>query len=380
MGLFSKRLETRSVISDVIDREIELRQSGDAAWLIPAVYRAIQMTTDAISQLPLEVKDPDGKLLEPQPAPFRHPVHGLTRHRVMHQIMESMLWDGNAYVRLLDHDRAGTPTWVQVLDPEEVTVTPDRSRTRALYDWRGKRMRSVSEGRRGAQLLHIPLNLFPGRLTGVGPIEAARILTADIVTADGYARDWFKDGGVPSGTLESPNPMSEREIEILKATWDSARSGKADTGVLANGLTYKANRINPVDMAFLEQKVHSVGELARIFGIPGPLLGWAIEGGSSVVYQTTQTMAEWWTRFTLVPTFISRIEEELGTILPMEQIVTFDLGPFTRGDTKSRFEAYAIAIEAGILSAAEVRDLEGIHGPVPNQPATSPAPDSGGVG
>ncbi len=381
MGLFTRtdELEERGVISDYLETEIAARAAGFShalgqEWIIPAVYRAIQMTTDAIAQLPLEVKDADGLLVDPQPGAFRHPVHGLTRQGQMSRIMSSLLWDGNAYIRLLDNDRRGYPSWIQVLDPAEINVEWNEERTKPVYEWRGEPVRAVTDGRANAQLLHIPLNLYPGRVRGVGPITAARLLFDDISVANQYSRDWFRDGGVPSGTLETPNPMSEKEIQILKATWDSARDGKANTGVLANGLSYKSVKINPVDMAFLEQKVHSIGEIARIFGIPGPLLGWAIEGGSSVVYQTTSTMAEWFARFTLVPTYVSRIEEELSTILPSTQRAVFDLGPFTRGDTKSRYEAYQIAIAAGFMSVDEVRDLEGFQGKAPAAPPAIATP------
>jgi phage portal protein BeeE len=62
--------------------------------------------------------------------------------------------------------------------------------------------------------------------------------------------------------------------------------------------------------------------------------------------------------------------------MPRAQYVKFNTGSLLRTDTKSRYEAHAIAIAAGFLTVNEVRELEDRE-PLPDAPAE---PATGPIG
>jgi phage portal protein BeeE len=56
--------------------------------------------------------------------------------------------------------------------------------------------------------------------------------------------------------------------------------------------------------------------------------------------------------------WISRIEQKLTDYIPRGQYAKFNVDALLRPDTKTRYEAHAIAIDKGFLTINEVRELE----------------------
>ena len=65
--------------------------------------------------------------------------------------------------------------------------------------------------------------------------------------------------------------------------------------------------------------------------------------------------------------WISRIEQRLSEYLPRGQYAKFNLDALLRPDTKTRYDAHKIAIDAGFLTVDEVREIEDLD---PMEPIT----------
>lgn len=75
-------------------------------------------------------------------------------------------------------------------------------------------------------------------------------------------------------------------------------------------------------------------------------------------------------KFSLMP-YLREIEEGVSALLPRGQESRFNVNAFLRPTTKARYEAHAIALDAGFLTANEVRELEGLQ-PVPGGDVLEP--------
>lgn len=193
--------------TEVTDIGIAFAQAQAAATgsddtSLPAVYRSHQLITDLPASLSLEqisgtgVADPITPPLLTQPNPTE------TYPTTMRKIMSSLVMRGNTYLWPTGRDLAGNIRSVYVLDPDEVTVAWDSQRLYPRYQWRGTPMVA------GRDIFHISINHLPGRLRGLGPIEATRVMLNGAKAEQNMARRIFEDDATPGGLLKVPRSLS----------------------------------------------------------------------------------------------------------------------------------------------------------------------------
>ncbi|HXP05933.1 MAG TPA: phage portal protein, partial [Stellaceae bacterium] len=101
----------------------------------------------------------------------------------------------------------------------------------------------------------------------------------------------------------------------------------------------------------------STEEMARIYGVPPPLVG--IWDHSS--FTNAETAGRWFAQFTLTP-WLVKIEAEFSRVIfgpSSPSCIMFDLNGLTRGDPNQRWSTYDIAVKDRILTPNEIRGLEG---------------------
>lgn len=156
------RLQSRS-LAQVTDIGIAFARKMDAATSddtsLPAVYRSHQILTDSVAGLHME--EVRGKVAtKSTPDLLAHPNPAETYHQTLSKIMASLLFRGNAYLWPRTRDNTGRILSCMVLNPDEVSITPDHNNLYPVYTWRGQTMTPDSE------IVHIPLNSWPGRFGG----------------------------------------------------------------------------------------------------------------------------------------------------------------------------------------------------------------------
>jgi len=358
MRLFSRlfgkpQLEERHGFLETVNAEI-LKQGGLLVpESLPAVFRATQMLSDMVAQLPLVAVDRvTGLELADQPAILKRPDPSKTRHDFLSELMSSLLYRGNAYLYSPAVDRTGNSLAFMVIPPDDVTVTENAERTGIVYEWTAKNIALVP----GRNLVHIRLGSRPGQVVGLSPITAARLSLEGFEALERYSRDYFNDNANPSGVLSTPGTLEKKEADRLKAQWNESHRSKRDVAILSGGLEFKPLMFSPEDSQFLQTREFEVGDVARLFGIPAPLLG--ASAGDSLTYATTESVVRWLLVTTLNPTYLERIEQALSIMLPRTWKANFDTQTLLRADTQARFTAHETAINAGFMTPNEVRKIE----------------------
>lgn len=201
--------------------------------------------------------------------------------------------------------------------------------------------------------------------TNDGKIGVSRLSrSADTVTgvdlANRHARQFLANGANPSGVIEHPGTMTAEQRTALREQFQSRHEGAANSGralILDGGLQWKVAQISPEDAELLETRRFGVEEIARLFQVPPPIIG----DYTHNTFTNSETAGRWFATFCLAP-WARKIEAEFSRSLfpsgsPYE--LELDLSGFLRGDPETRWNAHKIALEAGVLDADEVRQVEG---------------------
>ena len=195
---------------------------------------------------------------------------------------------------------------------------------------------------------------------GISRLSRSAETVAGVDLANRHAAHFLANGANPSGVIEHPGTMTDSQRTTLREQFQARHAGAANSGralVLDGGLTWKAAQISPEDAELLETRRFGVEEIARLFQVPPPIIG----DYTHNTFTNSETAGRWFATFCLAP-WARKIEAEFSRSLfpigsPYE--LELDLSGFLRGDPETRWNAHKIALEAGVLDADEVRQVEG---------------------
>lgn len=325
-----------------------------------SVYRAIDIITSAVAQLPLRVERhgvevPAGEI----PDIIKAPSLSFTRSDFLEQIALSLAVTGNAYILA---KRIGSKiVELVVLNPHEVLPTQDETSGVITYSYRGRDYRQ-------ADIQHLKFMVLPGSLKGLGAIQAARAEIQGAINLRDYAAQWFNGSGQPSGILSTDQALTAEDAKQIRDTWNNidpatgkplpAAANPSNIKVTGKGVKYDPIVLSPRDAQFIESRNFDTLEIARLFGIPATLMLTSTEG-SSMTYSNVEQDWLGFVRFTLTK-YLRKIEEALTTFTPRGQTVRFQISALLRSDTLTRYQAHQIALNAGFMTLNEVRAIESL--------------------
>lgn len=313
---------------------------------VPGIWRGVTLIADAIGGLPLHAYRGE-QYVEPQPAILERPVATETRIETISAMVAALLIHGN-YVALLGPPSSnGYPESFYPVDPAKVGVR--REDGRIVY-----RIKNIDYD--SSEVLHIKGFSLPGELVGYGILAAQRQAIGGAIATQTYSQRYFNGGAVPPAYLESDNPdLTQEEADALKAAWLQSYGGINLTPPVFNSSTrVKTIAVTPRDSQLLEARQYSLTEISNMIGLPAYYLG---APNSSRTYSNVSEENLQLVRWSLMP-WISRIEQKLTDYIPRGQFAKFNVDALLRPDTKTRYEAHAIAIDKGFLTVNEVRELE----------------------
>jgi HK97 family phage portal protein len=343
--------------------EAGIMVTDETAMQYPAVQACVRVLSEDVAVLPLHVykRLKDGG----KERALSHPLYPVLRERpnpemtavaFKEALMVNLLIGGNAYA-YIEYDNSGNVTGLWPLLYSE--VTPVREGGRIVYKIGGKTFLA-------GEILHIPGLSYDG-LVGMSPIEYARQSIGLGVAAERYGETFFSKGTHLGGIIEMPAGVPALTDEQFERT--SKRFGDMFKGLqnahgipfLEGGATYKPVGVAPEDAQFLETRKFQRSEIAAIYRVPLHMIGDLDRATfSNIEHQDLAYLQR-----SLLP-WLTRIEQGMRNklLLPDERarfLIEHDTGSYMRGDTKSRMEAYSIAINCGIITPNEARAKENLN-------------------
>jgi HK97 family phage portal protein len=313
---------------------------------VPGIWRAVTLISDAIGGLPFHAYRGE-EYVDPQPNLLIKPVPTETRIETVSAMVASLIIHGNYVAILGEPGLNGYPDSIYPVAVHRVHVRKEDGRL--VY-------RIEDRDYSADEVLHIKGFSMPGEMVGYGILSAQRQAIGGAVAVNTYAQRYFDGGAQPTGIIYSANPdLTQEEADQLKAQWLRQYGGTKRTPAVLNESTkFQQLSDNAKDAQLLETRQFSLTEIANMIGLPAYYLG---APNSSRTYSNVSEENLQLVRWSLLP-WIQRVESKFTEYLPRGQFAKMNIDALLRPDTKTRYEAHKIALDAGFLSVDEVRELE----------------------
>lgn len=263
---------------------------------------------------------------------------------------------GNAVARKKDGPRGPVDQLVPI-PPDYVTIEKlsDNSLRFLIHEPYAAQPEILLED----EVLHLRGYTLDG-LIGQSVVSYARDSFGLGLGAERFGSRYFANAAAPSGVLESTKEMSDVARKRLKGQFEAATTGPNAHGtpVLEDGVTWKQVGLTNKDSQFLESREFQAEEVCRWFRVPPHMVGLtskATSWGSGI-----EQMSLGFVTYTLMP-WLTRWEQAITRaciLAPQLYFVEFLLDALLRGDTKARYDAYAVAKQNGWMSGNEIRARE----------------------
>lgn len=201
-------------------------------------------------------------------------------------------------------------------------------------------------------------------VNGLSPIEQCRQGVGLTLATEEYGARFFGQGAKPSVVLETPGKSTTEQRAQILDSWREHYGGLGSAHSVAlaeGGLKVHVVSIPPEDAQFLETRGFNDEQIARLFGVPPHMIGLVAKTTSwgtgieqmsigYVVYTLTPRLKFW--EDAIYRSLLTGTDKKRGIFARHE------VKGLLRGDVKSRYEAYNMALLSGWMSRNEVRALE----------------------
>lgn len=262
---------------------------------------------------------------------------------------------GNAYARI---DRApngeAVAMWPMPADQVTPVVLPGGD---MVYEYRiGGDIAVFAE----SNVLHLK-NLGNGTV-GLAKLDFMRATTDEAAKAQGAAAKIFGAGGKPTGVLMVDNVLRPDQREQIRANFAGMAEGNTSRlYVLEASMKYQQLSMTPEDQQLLESRNFSVTEICRWFDVPPVLVHHAnvTTWGSGI-----EQIVDGFYKLTIRPMLVGIEQATRKRVMTPRQRVTmsveFSLDALLRGNIKDRMEVYSKAVQNGIMTRSEARQMENL--------------------
>jgi HK97 family phage portal protein len=344
-----------TTVSDIVNDAIAARQANvtmtDALELAPVQRGLNLITTVGASFPPLVYRN--GSALDAQPRIVKRPNPYRTRYEFMAETLHGLAIDGSIVWYVTARDRFGFPTAIVPIPKDDVTIEGYAASGVPKLRWG-----TVGKNLDPDDYRIVKINPRPGEVWGHSPLREGLPHLSAILAAEDYATGFFASGGLPEIVLKVAAALSKDEAELLKQQFVASRNGTPEPMVASGGVEPMFPTVDPQRAQMQESRAYGATVVARLMGIPAPLLH-VETSGATLTYQNAQAAVSELVKATIAPMYLAPIEQVWSDLVPNTQVVRFDLAELERADIASRISMYSTAIASQILTTEEARAFEG---------------------
>lgn len=261
---------------------------------------------------------------------------------------------GNGYARIERDSRTGEAISLWPMPADQVTAEVLEGGSLVyLYEVRSGVVALAEDS-----VLHLK-DLGNGTV-GLSRLDYMRGTTTEVQKAQQEANRTFGTSGKPTGILMLDKVLKKEQREQLQARFaEMANGSTARLYVLEADMKYQAISMSPEQQQLLESRRFSVEEICRWFDVP-PVL--AHHSNVTTWGSGIEQIIDGFHKFTVRPLLVSIEQAVTKRVLTPAQRATltveFSLDALLRASLKDRMEIYAKAVQNGIYSRNEARQLE----------------------
>ena len=337
----------------------------DTALAVSTYHVAVRKKARALMSMPVDAYTGQGDTRTPVPGPrwLKQPNADQMWTDYISDLSHAFDTDSNAFIAVT---RNAIGRVVEVMSVDPTTVQVQRFRGRKVYtvngtEYRGELHHVIAPGARVKDLRGVPIWHTNAETFGLA------------LAVQNYAASFFGSGGIPPGVIETDGPIGPEGIEQIGKWWKAARRAKGHhaPGILTGG-RWKSTQVDVERTQLTSVRADLGVQIATLCDMPPVFVGLGVVTGAGIPYQNIVDAWVWLVREALLPTMRKLEEVHNEMLLPLAQRMTFRTEIFEKADTKSRYEAYKLGIDAGFLMPEDVRQFEDMR---PLAAESTPADD-----
>lgn len=335
--------------------ELGTRQiTPNAADTLPPVMRAVTLLAGDVGRLPVRVQRDAGDAWESTESPVADLLATPNRWQSGFEWRRGMVRDlmlhGNA-CSVIRRTNAGEPLELVPLVAGSFTLHYGRDDdVHYIHPELGRLDPS--------EVLHFRL-AGAQPLWGDSPIVRGRAsldLAAEIEAA---GREHFRSGAIGKVALTSPDPIGEDAVRRLRSAFSDAhgRAGSLSTPIVAQGgMTVSTVGATLSQSEWIAARNYSTRQVAMLYGIPPQLLYVDEAGNVENTYTQLRAYVDG-----CLSHYLELFAGEVGRkLLPNGERLWFDVRHLLRGSLDQVVGAARNAIDAGVMTQNEARELLGL--------------------
>lgn len=331
----------------------------DGALQISAVWACVDLLSRSIASLPLFVYEQrNGMRTLARDTTLWTLLHDSPNARMTPMefwvaMVMNLLLRGNGYARI-DRNSAGEviSLWPMAADQVAVDVLPDGSMV-YVYSVDSDRVVLAEQN-----VLHLK-GLGNGTY-GLSTLDYMRATTSEMANAQTAANAMFANGGKPTGVLMIDNVLNADQRAAIKERFAGMATGSSSRlYVLEANMKYQQLSLTPEDTQLLETRQYGVEEIGRWFGVPAVLIN---HSNTTAWGSGIEQIIDGFFKFTLRPALVNIEQAIRKRVLTPSQRARYsaewNFDGLLRANIKDRMEVYAKAVQNGLKTRNECRQLE----------------------
>ncbi len=350
-----KRSTDDQIIADVLNGLSPLVNSKtitkQQAMSIPVVTKSVNWIASAISGLPIKMYKRTDKGYVEVYDDYRLPLlnnysgNCMTANDLKKQLITDLLLDGNGYAYI---SKLGNKIEkLSYIPTNKLTYTESVDNINKIVNiWvDGKEVRDYNVFRL--------VNNTKNGVSGIGFVSDCQDLLSTILGSLQYENSSISSG-VRRGFLKSKSKLDKDKMDELKQAWKRLTNpNQSDVLVLNAGIEFEDASSTATESQLSQNKTINMHQILAYFGLPTNFF----EGANSDSYLTA-------VRIAVLP-IVKQLVTALNNYLLLEsekQDLKFDIdtSELLRINANERYAMYQMAIDKGILTTDEVRQMENL--------------------
>lgn len=368
---------------------------------LSAVVACVELISGAVASLPASIMmdTPDGMVPAPASLPavrlIGRPNDRQSWAAFAQMIAAQILLHGNS-VSFVNVDGRGavaslTPAPFGWLSP--VVLPSNRLAFDVLTATPEAALLGLPSRLLASECLHVRARSDNGIL-GKSVLSRAAGVVHEGITLKQVAQANWDNGMRPSGIITFPDIIKKDQRTLADAMLSRFKGSMNVGGVplLEGGMKYEQIALSSVDAEFLSTRQFSVGEIARLFAVPEPMIATGQRAPSDLAPYVTAFAQS------AVAPMVSAVEAEFDySVLPSGFHLQLDMAGLLRGNYSVQMAAACAAVQSRIFTPNDARRSFGLPahadgdtlgaGPAPSWPADAagmahlgPSPGATGTG
>lgn len=367
-----KRAENQAVhtMDDVLLRSLLDGEpiNRKKALNIPAVSRCVNLISEIVSMIPIKlyreeiignnrktVEVPDDKRCSLLNEDTKDTLDGVQFKRAM---VRDYLLDGNAYAYI--NKQRNNVTSLHYVDCNDIFISKN-------YDpiFKDYNISVLGQVYKPFEFIKILRTTKDGS-SGTGIIEENNELLMSAYTTMKFEQSLVSTGGSKKGFIKSEKRISKESMDAIRQAWKNLYcTNESNVLILNEGLDFKEASNTSTEMQLNENKNSLNNSILDIFGVPAT---WDWESFIKTAVMPVLTTFECaLNRDLLLEKEKMRRHPSARMGTPCDQsgrgvfYFAFDTKEITKGDIKTRFEAYKTALDANLMQIDECRYIENLE-------------------